>query len=634
MFFLFFLEKYDKIFHKRERVKKFFSLFLVFSLIAWLPVSDLFAMDSKAAKSCNSDADCTSKAASLSVCNSHKCYDHVCNTGYYLSMNCKGKQSCGRCDSEKEAVSGHCVSRRCHAQQKFTINIVDNPHITEPGNKGAWQGCICADVVPKYTVTYECGDGTGTAPVDENEYDENASVNVKENTCEKENMVFKNWKCGDQEISDTFTITADTKCVAQWTNCEECNPGTGCDCTLSVKNGVCTYNTSPKNGYVIVSGNGTATPQCKQSNEQQCTESGGVWVGGGCKCQPDVNGTHWDITNKICVCNDAGKEIQNGECVDSTKCPADTDGKYPDCTCKDTTKKYNTNTNTCDADALAEKQKAYDDAHAKEQSLANRSLTAATTAATGLGAMELARGLSEQKADKEAAADMAAYIETFRCEYGNGKSVKAGPESIELPGGNDQKIMNYRAEYFALANDLKERKNALGMKPGIESEEILDKSNMGLYDDESVGITGGNEASLYRAQMLKSEEDQTKIDEASAASQKRVKGGAIAAGAGVVGGVVGDSIINGKIGEKIKEIKDKRANTKENDKTITLLKQKLKNSGVINVDNLDLSRFDISALYSEIQNKDFSSLQGKDITSLLNTNNSGQFVNQLSGLLQ
>ena len=179
-----------------------------------------------------------------------------------------------------------------------------------------------------------------------------------------------------------------------------------------------------------------------------------------------------------------------------------------------------------------------------EQSLANRTLTAASIAATGVGTMELAKGLSEQKADKEAQQDMAAYISSFRCEYGDGKQVKGGPDEIVLPGGNDEKLMSLRSEYLALAADLKERKTALGMKPGIESEEILDKTAMNLYDDENVGIDSGAYASIYRAQMLGSEEDQAKLDEDAEKSKNRVIGGAVAAGAGIVGGVAGNAIIN------------------------------------------------------------------------------------------
>ena len=202
-----------------------------------------------------------------------------------------------------------------------------------------------------------------------------------------------------------------------------------------------------------------------------------------------------------------------------------------------------------------------------EQSLENRTLTATTTAATGIGGMELTQGLAEQKADKAAEQDMVAYIENFHCEYGDGKSVKAGPDEIELPGGNDSKMMELRAEYKTLAASLKERKTALAMKPGIEAEEILDKSQSGLYDDENTGITGGTYASLYRAQMLGSEKDQEKIDSDKQTSSNRVVGGAVAAGAGVVGGIAGNSLINGKLGE----LKKKANENIDTSETISIL---------------------------------------------------------------
>ena len=203
---------------------------------------------------------------------------------------------------------------------------------------------------------------------------------------------------------------------------------------------------------------------------------------------------------------------------------------------------------------LKDKKDAYDEAKAKEQSTANKMLGGLTTAATGLGAMELMQGLSEQKADDEAAEDMAAYLATFRCTYAGGKSVKGGNEPIELPGGNDKTLMDLRNEYIQLAASLKERKESLGMKPGIESEEILDKAEMGLYDDENVGITQSVYASLYRAQTGNAE-DQAKIDADKSKSDKRVKGGAIAAGIGVVGGIAGNALINGGgLMDKVKDL--------------------------------------------------------------------------------
>ena len=179
-----------------------------------------------------------------------------------------------------------------------------------------------------------------------------------------------------------------------------------------------------------------------------------------------------------------------------------------------------------------------------EQSKENRTLTGLTTAATGIGAMELAQGLTEQQADKDAEQDMAAYMATIRCTYGEGKQVQGGTQEIELPGGNDSEIMKLRAEYIELAADLKTRKDALGLRPGIESEEILDKAQMGLYDDENIGITDGAYASQYRAQMMGSEKDAEKLAADAKTSKNRVIGGATAAGIGVVGGIVGNAIIN------------------------------------------------------------------------------------------
>ena len=193
----------------------------------------------------------------------------------------------------------------------------------------------------------------------------------------------------------------------------------------------------------------------------------------------------------------------------------------------------------------------YKNAKARENSLANRVLTAATMAATGLGGMELAMGLAEQKADEAAEQDMAAYLATFRCSYAPGKSVKGGPDPIELPGGNDTVFLNLRNEYMTLAASLKERKESLGKKPGLESEEILDKSQIGLYDDENVGITGGAYASIYRATALNSAADQEKIDADKQTSEKRVNIGGTVGGIGAVGGAVGNSLINGKLGDMV-----------------------------------------------------------------------------------
>lgn len=192
---------------------------------------------------------------------------------------------------------------------------------------------------------------------------------------------------------------------------------------------------------------------------------------------------------------------------------------------------------------LKKLEDAYQQAKKRETSLANRTLTAMTMAATGIGGMQLAQGLAEQKADKDAEMAMDAYMATFRCEYGSGKSFKGGATQIELPGGNNSEMMKMRQSYLKLAADLKERKNILGLKAGIESLVVLDKVQTGLYDDEGVGVTSGAYGSLYRAKMG-NEADQAKLDEAGQVSAGRVKGGGAALGSGVVGGVSGNLLIN------------------------------------------------------------------------------------------
>ncbi len=373
--------------------------------------------------------------------------------------------------------------------------------------------------------------------------------------------------------------------------------------------------------------NGTCVPICKKNyhpngstcEANKCPTDEEDWDGTKCikvRCTSDelkaLNAKDGKWENGKCIptkCLDEKNfKLENGTCG-ASECPTKeleklraTAGYMQNNKCIPTAciDKYKLENNTCvNSDILAEKQKAYDEAKAKEQSFENRALTAATTAATGIGGMQLMQGLAEQSSDKDAAADMAAYIETMRCTYGDGKQVKAGPDEIELPGANDSELMKLRSEYLALAADLKERKEALGMKPGIESETILDRSATGLYDDENIAISGGNYGSLYRAQMLNSESDQAKIADEKSTSSNRVKGGAIAAGAGVVVGVAGNSLINGKLGEMLKSKKSKTEAEKLLEKEADALKDLqscLKDAGVKDTDKLEFANFYPSVL--------------------------------------
>ena len=167
-------------------------------------------------------------------------------------------------------------------------------------------------------------------------------------------------------------------------------------------------------------------------------------------------------------------------------------------------------------------------------------------------------------------------------------------------------------------------------------EEIIDKTQTGLYDDENIGITNAAYESLYRAQMLDSETDETKIQDKKSASQNRETGGAIAVGAGAVVGVVGNSLINGKLGEIIKENKNKNLVSRSSKSVADKLKNCFTKAGASNVNKLDFSNLDLSGMSSVVNKMDCSSLSGlsgKKATDVLDTSSVNGFVSTFSGIL-
>jgi len=285
------------------------------------------------------------------------------------------------------------------------------------------------------------------------------------------------------------------------------------------------------------------------------------------------------------------------------------------------------------AKALEEESNEYD--KAKEQSLANRVLDGVSSAAMGIGAMQMAQGLSEQKADKEAEADMRQYLNTFTCTYGaKAQTVKFGPEDVTLDAGAD--LVKYATEYRGLAERLKKTKKALNLTPGIEEEEIIDPATSGLYSYTPMEKKDGQYTSLSKAILDEESEDAKEWEAQKSKSKKRVIGGAVALGAGVVGSVVSNSIKNNKLGEMIKENKNKKSVSNTNKSVINKLKTGLKLTGMTNVDNLDFSNLDLSSMSEVIDKIDFSSmsgLQGKNATEILNTSNSDSFTSSFGKIL-
>ncbi len=207
--------------------------------------------------------------------------------------------------------------------------------------------------------------------------------------------------------------------------------------------------------------------------------------------------------------------------------------------------------NTCDAleNVLSEEEsqerikelQANEDALVKnEQKLENKLLGAAGIAGAGIGGQMLATGIAQQRADAEAERDMTAYLATFKCKYGN-KMVDSGNKEIELPGANDQKYSEMYRKYKELASELKISKASLGMKPGIESEEILDISN--LYSNGNIG--GANGAYTSLADALSGDTDaKNEWDDQKEKARNIAIGGGVLAGAAVISTVVGDHIVN------------------------------------------------------------------------------------------
>ena len=184
----------------------------------------------------------------------------------------------------------------------------------------------------------------------------------------------------------------------------------------------------------------------------------------------------------------------------------------------------------------------YNTQKAKEQSTANKLIGAAGIGATGIGAQMAASALAEQRADNVAEADMTAYLATFKCDYGMGRNINGGDKEVELPGGND--LLSLYNEYKTLADDLKTRKEALGLSAGIESQVILDKASTGLYDDESTGITNGTYASLARALSNPTGADAEKWNAQKSETSQKLKAGAITAGVGAAASLVADVAVN------------------------------------------------------------------------------------------
>ena len=210
---------------------------------------------------------------------------------------------------------------------------------------------------------------------------------------------------------------------------------------------------------------------------------------------------------------------------------------------------------------IDKKKQELQNAQDAEKSLANRTIGALGIGATGIGGMQLASGLAEQQADQDAEQAMRAYLATFTCQYGDNQ-VAGGTTDVELPGGNE--LMALVGQYTQLAADLKLRKQALGIAPGIESERIIDKANSGLYDDEGLDTVDGAYTSVARALTDTNSADAAEWEEQKQKTQEKIKTGATVAAVGAVGSLLANLTLNSaKRGIIAKEAKKINADVRD-----------------------------------------------------------------------
>lgn len=191
---------------------------------------------------------------------------------------------------------------------------------------------------------------------------------------------------------------------------------------------------------------------------------------------------------------------------------------------------------------IAALEQQYNAAVTREQSLGNRILGAVAIGMGGIGGMQMASALAEQRADENAMRDMTAYIATFKCDYGMGMNVTGGEINVQLPGADA--LLQLRGEYIALADELKIRKELLGMSPGIERDIISNATESGLYNNASIGKTDGAYTSVYSALTDTDGDDADAWAAQQSETASQLKTGAVVGGVGVAGATVGNVIEN------------------------------------------------------------------------------------------
>ena len=407
------------------------------------------------------------------------------------------------------------------------------------------------------------------------------------------NVVEFDAACNPTKCVDKY-ILQNGKCVA----CASCNPGANARCELTSSDGQsrCNYRTWCEPGFVPDENENSFNPTCKAgdssaitnqaSPEQEATEDEVYAInynlggGTGCDnapknyivgqqftvdCEPRRSGYVFEgwCVGADCVNpqrtfmfdkNNGGKKTLIAKWKSATKprteCNDSEKAQFPNadrfefvggkCRPVHCARGYRLENGACVDDGIRAAEEEYASARENEMSLKNRLMSGATIGATGIGGMQLASGIAEQSADAAAAADMAAYTQKMQCGVSD-RRYRFNEKSVNVGGENA--LMGLYSEYVALADDLHERKDALGYAPGIESAVVFKREYTGLYDDVGSGVQNGTYASLYRA-SIGNENDISRIADDATNTQNRIDTGLGAVGIGAAGGTMGNILGN------------------------------------------------------------------------------------------
>ena len=187
--------------------------------------------------------------------------------------------------------------------------------------------------------------------------------------------------------------------------------------------------------------------------------------------------------------------------------------------------------NIARANNVADKAAEAKEKRENELSQQNRMLTGATMLATGLGGMQLAQGVAEQRSDQHGAETMDNYLASIRCGIGNNRDLKIN-ESGTTPGRATE-FGDAVMDAVTLAQRISNAKNHLGMQPGMEADMLSLIDTSMLYTGRGSNTDGvANKFDTARERL-----------DSNSAQNRMIAGGAMA-GAGVAGGIAGNDLIN------------------------------------------------------------------------------------------